>query len=65
MKRIHPNKRCPRCNEYNLRLAVNRKRYGIRYFMVCTTPGCWFYTQEARTKNGAIRNWNKEAGRET
>lgn len=65
MKRIHPNKRCPCCREYNMRIAVNRKRYGVRYFAVCMTPGCWFYTQEARTKNGAIRNWNKEAGRAT
>lgn len=65
MKRIYPNKRCPKCNEYNLRLAVNRKKFGIRYFMACTTPGCWFYTQEARTKRGALRNWNKEAGGET
>lgn len=63
MKRIHQNKTCPRCNEYNIRMAINRKRYGVRYFVACETPGCWYFGPEARTKGGAFRSWNKEAGR--
>lgn len=63
LKNIHPNKRCPRCNEYNLRMAVNLRRFGKRYFLTCETPGCWYFGPEARTKNGAIRKWNEEAGK--
>lgn len=60
MKIIHPTRRCPRCNEFNLRMTYTL--YGVRklYFLACVTPGCWFLGPAARTKIGAIRRWKEE-----
>lgn len=59
MKIIYP-KRCPKCGQYNLSMAVSVRRFGKKRFLVCDTPGCWYFGPEARTNTGAIKKWNKE-----
>lgn len=61
MKIIYP-KRCPKCGQYNMSMAISVRGWGKRYFLTCETPGCWYFGAEARTKRGAIKAWNREAG---